>query len=165
MMTDVLDVNVWATRMGFIKADDLIKLGKIPRKFTEEERKKLKQESLAPMKKYKNRVDQRLQTRDIHPNLLKNGKGERIFYREITLEYFLEKKYLSLFRTREKNLFSYQKLRLNQILSDFDYKNFLKEAWLMKETFFEALDERDITSIDRIIEDCGKSEHYRIQQF
>lgn len=74
MMTDVLDVNIWATRMGFIKADDLIKLGKVPKKFTEEERKKLKQESLAPMKKYKDRVDQRLQTKDIHPSFLKDQK-------------------------------------------------------------------------------------------
>jgi hypothetical protein len=165
MMTDVVNVNIWATRMGFIKADDLIAFGKIPKKFTKEEKERLKKDSLSPLKKYKRQVDRRLKTADIHSNSLKGKNGIPFIYREIILEYFLEKKYLSLFRTREKNLFNYQKLRLNQILMEFDYKNFLKEAWLIKESFFEALDEKDIESIDTIIKQCRESEHYRIQQF
>lgn len=165
MMIDVLDVNIWATKMWFIKADDLIKLWKMPKCITKEDKEKLKKQSMTPMKKYKHQVNQRLQTKDINPKLLKDKHWVPFVYKEITMEYFLEKKYLSLFRKREKNLFSYQKLRLNQILSEFDYKNFLKEAWLMKETFFEALDDRDMWSIDNIIRSCGTSDHYRIQQF
>lgn len=165
MITAVLDVNIWAMKMWFLQEKDLIQFWKIPRSLSKEQKEKLKRQSLIPMKKYKDKVDQRLQTKDIHPKLLRNNKWEKICYREITLEYFLEKKYLSLFRTREKNLFPLQKLRLNQILSEFDYKNYLKESWLIKESFCDALDERDIETINTIIDDCRKSEHYRIQQF
>ena len=42
-------------------------------------------------------------------------------YSEITQEYYEEKGYKRLFLTREKNLTSFQKIRLSQIFRDFDY--------------------------------------------
>ena len=74
------------------------------------------------MRKYKQRAEQRLQMEQIHPKDLKNSKGEFVPYREITLDYFLETGYRKLFLTREKNLSGVQKLRLNQIFSEFDYR-------------------------------------------
>lgn len=67
--------------------------------------------------------------------------------------------------TREKNLSGQQRLRLNQILREFDYLDYMKEAWIMKEDFMDAIDNLDLQEIDRIIKDAGNSEHHRIKQF
>ncbi|MDQ7023858.1 MAG: transposase [Candidatus Gracilibacteria bacterium] len=64
-----------------------------------------------------------------------------------------------------KNLSGQQRLRLNQIFKEFDYLGFLQESWTLKEDFMDALDELNMTEIDRIRDDCLKSEHYRIKQF
>lgn len=44
-----------------------------------------------------------------------------------------KKGYKGLFMKREKNLSEMQKLRLRQLLREFDYKGYLSEAWGMKE--------------------------------
>ena len=62
MVDEVRQLNIWLTQMGFIHADDIVKYGKIPKKFTKEEKEKMKKESLKPMQKYKNAEDNRLKT-------------------------------------------------------------------------------------------------------
>ena len=125
----------------------------------------MKKESLKPMQKYKNAVDNRLKPELVNQNDLVNSKWKPIKYQEITLEYFLDKSYRTIFLKREKNLSWFQRLRLNQILSEFDYKNYLKESWLLKEALFEAIDDTDIPAVIKVMKDCLDSEHYRIQQF
>ncbi|MDQ7023687.1 MAG: hypothetical protein Q9M97_09430 [Candidatus Gracilibacteria bacterium] len=117
------------------------------------------------MRKYKEKADQRLNIAQINKNDFYNSKGEKIDYCEITPEYFIEKGYRKLFFYREKNLSGQQRLRLNQIFKEFDYLGFLQESWTLKEDFMDALDELNMTEIDRIRDDCLKSEHYRIKQF
>ncbi len=77
----------------------------------------------------------------------------------------METGYRRLFFYREKNLSPISKLRLNQIFREFDYLGFMAEAWILKEDFMEAMDDLNITEIDRIMADCLTSEHYRIKQF
>lgn len=88
-----------------------------------------------------------------------------MLYREITLDYFLECGYRKLFLTREKHLSGIQRLRLHQIFREFDYRGYLSESWTLKEDFMEAIDERNMAEIDRIISDCKASEHHRLKQF
>jgi transposase len=57
------------------------------------------------------------------------------------------------------------KLRLNQIFREFDYLGFMAEAWTLKEDFLDAMDDLNLSEINRIMADCLASEHYRIQQF
>jgi len=66
---------------------------------------------------------------------------------------------------REKNLSWQQRLRINQIFKEFDYWDFLQEAWTLKKDFMDSMDDLDIDEIDRIMEDCLKKQHYRIKQF
>jgi len=117
------------------------------------------------MKKYKKKVDQRLQTHNINHKDLLNSKDEVMEYKEITAEYFVDKWYRSLFVTREKNLSWQQRLRLNQIFKDFDYLWFMQEAWTIKEDFMDAIDELNLDEIDRLRDECLMSTHYRIKQF
>jgi hypothetical protein len=117
------------------------------------------------MRKYKEKSEQRLQGDQVNPKDLENSKGESIPYREITLDYFLETGYRKLFLTREKNLSGIQRLRLGQIFREFDYRGYLAESWTIKEDFMDAIDARDMKEVDRIIADCGTSEHHRLKQF
>jgi hypothetical protein len=117
------------------------------------------------MKKYKDKREHRLQAEHIHPHSLINRKWETVEYREITADYFIEKGYRKLFMYREKNTSPIQKLRLNQIMQEFDYLWFIQESWTIKEDFMDGMDELNLSEIDRIIADCLGSEHYRIKKF
>ena len=68
-----------------------------------------------------------------------------------------------LFLYKEENLSGMQKLRLRQILKEFDYNGYMAEARVAKERFMKALDELDIEEINDVMNDCLESEHYRIQ--
>jgi hypothetical protein len=41
----------------------------------------------------------------------------------------------------------------------------MQEAWTIKEDFMDAMDNLDLKEIDRIMDDCKVSEHYRIKKF
>ena len=56
-------------------------------------------------------------------------------------------------------------MRLRQILREFDPHDYMKEAWMYKELFCEALDELDIETIRKVRDRCLESEHYRIKDF
>ncbi|MDQ7022014.1 MAG: transposase [Candidatus Gracilibacteria bacterium] len=170
VVDQVRDISRYTLQMNFIKVEDMAKLGKkCNEKITVEDLKKLNNSQnntkIEAMKKYKEKADQRLNIAQINKNDFYNSKGEKIDYCEITPEYFIEKGYRKLFFYREKNLSGQQRLRLNQIFKEFDYLGFLQESWTLKEDFMDALDELNITEIDRIRDDCLKSEHYRIKQF
>jgi hypothetical protein len=68
----------------------------------------------------KEKALQRLKSENINPKMLVNKKWIKVEYSEITLDYFLETWYRKLFLTREKNLTSFQKIRLSQIFRDLD---------------------------------------------
>lgn len=167
MVDEVRILNAWLVKMKFVKAEEIIKLWKIPKKFTKKDIQKINEKSKNndTMKKYKEKALQRLQSKDINPKSLKNKKWERVEYKEITPDYFLETWYRKLFLTKEKNLSPIQKLRLNQIFREFDYNGYLAETWTIKEDFMEAIDELNMKEVDRIIEECKLSEHHRIKQF
>jgi len=117
------------------------------------------------MKKYKEKEEHLLKDELIRIEELIKQNGEKWEYKEITEEAFLNCGYKSLFWTREKNLSGMQKLRLRQILREYDPHWFLWDAWLYKEWFCEALDELDIVEIRRIRDECIKSQHFRIEDF
>jgi len=170
VIDQVRDISRHTLQMNFVKVEDIPKLWKkCNEKITVEDVKRLNNSQnntkIEVMKKYKEKVDNRLKIVQINKKDLYNSKGEKIDYSEITPEYFIEKWYRKLFLYREKNLSWQQKLRLNQIFREFDYLWFLQEAWTLKEDFMDALDELNIAEIDRIRDDCLKSEHYRIKQF
>lgn len=167
MMTDVLSLNRWLIKMNFIKADDIVKKWKVPKDIIIKIKKKIKKWYKKQFSKYKNKIDNMLKPEHIEKDKLYNSKWVKIYFKEITLEYFLNGRwtYKSLFTIREKNMSWYQKLRLRQITREFDYNNYLKEAWVIKENFVDALDEKDINWIDRIMSEALSSEHYRIQEF
>jgi len=102
---------------------------------------------------------------DINPKDLINSKWEVVEYQEITADYFIEKWYRLLFMYREKNLSWIQKLRLNQIFKEFDYWGYLQETRTLKEDFYDALDNLNLSEIDRIRDDALNSEHRRLNQF
>ena len=172
MVDDVRALNSWLLKMSFVKADEIIATGKIPKKLTKESIKeindasgKMNPKKLNSMKKYKEEVLQRLKADQVNPKDLKNSKWETVEYKEITLDYFLETGYRKLFMTREQNLSGIQKLRLNQVFAEFDYRGYLAETWTLKEDFMDAINARDVQEVNRIIQDCKESEHHRIQQF
>jgi transposase len=117
------------------------------------------------MRKYKQKEAHLLKDEFIRDEELIKQNGEIWEYREITEDTFLNRWYKSLFWTKEKNLSGIQKLRLRQILREFDPHWFLWDAWQYKEWFCEALDELDIAEIRRVRNECLESQHYRIQGF
>ena len=167
MVDEVRLLNTWLLKMKFIKADEIVKLWKIPKKLQKEEIQEINKNSsnLDKMQKYKPKAQQRIKSEDINSKNLKNSAWENIEYKEITLDYFLETWYKTLFMKREKNLSPIQRLRLNQIFREFDYHWYLVESWTLKEEFMDAMDDRKLNEIDRIILECKNSEHHRIKQF
>lgn len=117
------------------------------------------------MKKYKPKGENILKDEFIRPEELIRWNGEKWEYKEITLDYYFHKSYKTLFLYREENLSGMQKLRLRQILKEFDYNGYMAEARVAKERFMRALDELDIEEINDVMKDCLESEHYRIQWF
>lgn len=167
VVDEVRQISVWWLSMNFIKIEDIPKLGKkIGKKLTKDDIKKLNEKSDNRMlKKYKNKVDMRLKAEEINKNALFNSKWESVKYNEITPDYFIEKWYRQLFMYREKNLSPIQKLRLNQIFREFDYLWYMQKSWTLKEDFFDAMDNLDMNEIDRIMNECLESDHYRIKKF
>lgn len=166
MMSDVLELNKWLVKMNFVKVDDIIKRWKVSKDLITKTRKKVNKWYKKQFNKYKKKVDNILKPEHIEADKLYNSKWEKIEFKEISLEYFLNwATYKQLFWIREKNMSWYQKLRLRQITRDFDYYNYLKEAWVMKENFIDALDEKNIEDINKIMNEALNSEHYRIKQF
>ena len=166
MMYDILNLNKWLIKMDFVHIDDLFKNWRIKKDLMRKTKKKLKKGNQKDFKKYKKKIDNIIKPEFIEKNRLYNSKWFKINFKEITLDYYINwPTYKTLFCMREKNMSWYQKLRLRQITRDFDYNNFLKEARVLKENFIDALDEKNIEDIDRIIKEALDSEHYRIQQF
>ncbi len=170
VVDQVRDISRYTLQMNFVKVEDIPKLWKkCNEKITVDDLKKLNNnqniDKLKWMKKYKEKADNRLNIGQVNKNDLYNSKDEKIDYTEITPEYFIEKWYRKLFFYREKNLSWQQRLRINQIFKEFDYLWFMQESWTLKEDFMDALDELNMVEIDRIRDDCLKSEHYRIKQF
>jgi transposase len=175
MVDEVRSLNSWLVKMNFVRAEDMIKLGKIPKKITKEIIKETNDASVKDnplknqkMQKYKESFEQRLKVSDVKkilPDKLKNSKWEVQEYKEITLDYYLETGYRILFLKREKNLSPIQRVRLGQILGEFDYLNFLKEVWTLKEDFMDAIDALDYVEVERIKMEASNSEHHWIRQF
>lgn len=167
MVDDVRQLTKWLIQMSFIQADDVVKLGKVPKRLTKKEIQEINKSAHNKdmMRKYKDRAHQRIKQEEMDPKHLKNRKWQIIPYQEITLEYFLETWYKTMFLSREKNLSPIQRLRLNQIFREFDYKWYLAQAWTLKEELMEALDERNMHEVDRIMQECQESEHHRLKQF
>ncbi|MDA3778670.1 MAG: hypothetical protein PF487_00285 [Bacteroidales bacterium] len=76
MVDDVRILNSWLVKMSFVKAEDIIKLGKIPKKLTKKDIAKINKKSNKNdiMKKYKEKALQRLKSEDINPKSLVNKK-------------------------------------------------------------------------------------------
>lgn len=167
MVDEVRQISIWALAMNFIKIEDIPKLGKkVWKKLTKKDIENLRKNSdNKAMQKYKEKAEQRLKADSIDPKKIINSKWEIVEYDEITADYFIEKWYRKLFFWREKNLSPIAKLRINQIFQEFDHLGFLQESWTIKEDFMDAMDNLDMTEIDRIRDDCLNSEHYRIKQF
>ncbi len=115
--------------------------------------------------KYKDPSQHLRELTDKEKELLVRKSGEKCSYSEITYDHFLNKWYKFLFLTREKNLSWMQRLRLRQILDEFDAHWYLSEARVRKERFCTALDDRDIDEIRMIRDDCLQSNHFAIQSF
>ena len=167
VMDEVRIISQWTITMQLLKPDDIIKLWKkLPKDIRKKDIQKLYYESWnKAMKKYKDKSEQRLKIEDINKNALFDSRWNNVDYKEITLAWYIEIWYRKLFLTREKNLSPIAKLRLTQILTEYDYLWFLKEFWFMKEDFFDAMDNLDIVKIKEIKDNCLASEHYRIKQF
>lgn len=166
MMYDVLNLNKWLIKMNFIKVYDIIKKWKVSKNLVIKTKKKINKWYKKQFEKYKKLVDHIIKPEHIEKDKLFNSKWYRIEFKEITLDYFINwPSYKLLFSMREKNMSWYQKLRLRQITRDFDYHNYLKEAWVLKENFIEALDDKNIDYINRLMNEALWSEHYRIQEF
>ena len=163
MVDEVRILNSWLVKMKFVKADEIIKLWKIPKRFTKKDIAKINKNSNKRwLSKYKNKCEHLIRYNSKIQFIL---DWEKIEYKEITLDYFLETWYRKLFLRREKNLTWLQKLRINQIFKEFDYLDYLKESRTIKEDFMDAIDNLDLKEIDRIILECRGSEHHRIKQF
>jgi hypothetical protein len=115
--------------------------------------------------KYKDPYENLRELTDQEKTLLVRKNWETCEYKEITYDHFLNKWYKFLFLTREKNLSWMQRLRLSQILDEFDIHWYLAEARVRKERFCTAIDDRDIEEIRRVRDDCLQSEHFEIYWF
>ena len=146
--------NLGSKALKDLSVEDVKKLNKS---------KKVNNSRIKAMKKYKDKAEQRLQLDN--PLFVRNSKWEKVEYKEITPEYFVENSYFKLVATREKNLSELQRRRLTQIFFDYDYLWFIREAWVMKEDFMDAIDNLNLKEIDRIKQECLNSNHYRIRQF
>jgi len=170
MVDDIRQLNKRLLKMNFVKADDIVKSWKVPKKFTKdftkEEREKLSESNTKQMKKYKDKIET-LNPKYFTENELKTQTGKTIDFKEITLDFFLNWKsnYKLLFMKREKSLSWIQRLRLRQILREFDFHWYIWEAWQIKEDFIDALDNKDFEEIERIRKQALLSEHYRVKWF
>lgn len=86
-----------------------------------------------------------------------------IWYKPITLWYYLSKRYIDLLLLNSNKLSNKQIHRLNQILFEFDPKSYLKEAYLSKELFYEAVEKKDASLLEKVINDLKSSIHYKVK--
>lgn len=164
MMDEVRQLNIRLLQTKIVTPDEKIKYWKIPKNsLSWKEGKKIKQEIIN--NKYKSKENHLINEKDILDEDLKDKNWNKIDYKEITMDYFLNVWYRKLFLKKESNLNSIQKLRLRQIFKEFDYKWYMAEAWVAKERFIDALDTLDINEIVDVMKDCITSEHYRIRTF
>jgi len=84
-------------------------------------------------------------------------------YTAITLGYFLSKRYNNLLLMKSEKLSIKQEHRLNQILFEFDPKWYLREAYLWKEMLNEAVKNKDMDLIEKLILDFSSSVQYKIK--
>lgn len=84
-------------------------------------------------------------------------------YTPITLGFFLSKRYVNLLLIDSKKLTNKQKHRLNQILFEFDPKGYLRDAYLGKELMNESIEKKDVSLLEKVIEDLKQSLHYKVQ--
>ena len=170
VVDEVRQVSIWSLSMNFVKAEDAHKIGKkvwknLDKMDIQVLNDNQDSEKKKAMQKYKDKVDMRLNAESINKNALVNSKWETVVYNEITPAYFIETGYRQLFMYREKNLSWIQKLRLNQIFQEYDYLWFMQTARILKEDFMDAMDNLDLKTIDRIMQECLDNEHYRMKQF
>ena len=117
------------------------------------------------MKKYKDKLDHLLTWESVKAEYCVTKKWDPREYKEVTIDYYLNNSYKSLFRLREVNMSWPQKMRLRQILSEFDPHGYLTMAWIAKESFIEWLENYDIVQIREVRDDCLSSDHYMIKSF
>jgi hypothetical protein len=156
MMDDIRQLNHRLIKMWDIEDETktaVIEWGRLPKCI-----KKKQDKDIIHMKKYKDKNEV-----TNYEGRCKSGNWEMKEFREITRNYFMNSKkwYKGLFMKREKNLSEMQKLRLRQLLREFDYSWYLSEARWLKENFIEALDDREWWEIQRITQEALASRHYR----
>lgn len=159
MMDDVRQLNHWLIKMGDIEEqekENICTAWKLPSCLTRK-KKGIKWTQTAKHK------PQNTVTNFIWQAQSADGTSREFL--EITEQYFIQSKngYKTLFMRREKNMSQLQKLRIRQLLREFDYKWFLSEAWMFKEMFIDALDDRCYDDIVVIMNWALSSNHYRIQ--
>lgn len=96
--------------------------------------------------------------------LVREYKPECDEYKPITLWFFLTKRYHNLLWLSENKLTEMQKHRLNQILIEFDPEWFLSESYLWKELLSEAIEEKNVSLLNKVINDFKSSLHYKLQE-
>ncbi len=167
VVDEVRQTSIWWLAMNFVRIEDIPTLGKkIGKKLSKEDIARVHRNSkIEGMEKYKKVGDMRLKSEQIDKNALFNSQWEKVEYKEITADYFIETGYRKIFLYREKNLSPISKLRLNQIFREFDYLWLMQQAWTLKEDFMDAMDNLDMLEIERVQKECLESAHYRVQQF
>ena len=75
----------------------------------------------------------------------------------------MSKRYNNLLLRKSENLTIKQEHRLNQILFEFDPKWYLREAYLWKEMLNEAVKNKDMDLIEKLILDFSSSIQYKIK--
>jgi Transposase len=161
MVDEVRKINTWLIKMNVVEKDQFITQKKVPKDV------QMKQSETVVHSKYKLPSDAKiLDESTFKPDDLINKKGEVTEFKEITLSFYLNSGgYRGLIWTREKNLSGIQRLRLRQILREFDWKGYMTEAWSLKERFCDAMDEKDIDEIKDVMLESLNSEHYRVKEF
>lgn len=76
MVDDVRQLTKWLIQMSFIQADDVVKLGKVPKRLTKKEIQEINKSAHNKdmMRKYKDRAHQRIKQEEMDPKHLKNRK-------------------------------------------------------------------------------------------
>jgi len=166
MVDEVRQLNKWLLKMNLVRADEIVKLGRIPKKFTKSEKNKIEKGDSKAMQKYKDKVET-LDPKYFTEKELINANWVKTEFKEITYDYFINTTttYKWLLMKREKNLSWIQRLRLRQILREFDYGWYMSESRSIKERFCDALDEKNFEEIENVMGEALESTHYRTQWF
>ena len=156
MINEVRQINNWMIQAGYYGKDMIDMKAKKALK-----KRKIGESADEAFLKYRNKP----------PDALKKIKGFREYrpdtpdYRPVTIEHYLDQKYASLFLAGEERLTNKQKHRLNQILTEFDPKGYMKEAYDTKETIRDMLKDKDKAKLDELMSRIKDSEHFKVQEF